>query len=96
MSLTAHTKKRSAHSRTNPVPMRERLYTTRKEFSRHFGIGLRKVNQLIAEGRLKTSAVDSRNMIDVRSGLALFEANAGRKLTEPEWLARSKTTKETV
>jgi hypothetical protein len=92
MSLTAHTRKRTARARTNPVPFRERIYSPKKEASRHVGIGIRKLNQMISEGRIDTVVIDSRRYVVVESLLRVLEAGINVQIAEPWQLAQAKTT----
>jgi hypothetical protein len=96
MSLTVHTRKRTAHARTNPVPFHERLYSPKKEASRHVGIGIRKLNQMLSEGRVDSVVIDSRRYVVVESLLRVMRAGTNKTLPEPVQLQRSATTKQEV
>ena len=83
MSLTNHTKRRTAHSRVNPIPFRERVYTPKKEAARFCGIGLRKITQLISEGALDSVVIGKRRLIVVESLLRCLQAGLNGSLPEP-------------
>jgi hypothetical protein len=67
----------------NAVPFRERLYSTKQECCDFAGIGRRKIDQLIVEGRVDTVVIDRRRYVVVQSLLSVLEAGRNARLPEP-------------
>jgi len=81
----------NSRAKSNPIPFRERLSAGKRETCHYTGWGLRKLNEMLAEGRVDSVVIGQRRYVVVESLLRVLEAGKNVVLSEPWQLAKAKT-----
>ena len=86
----------TAPTRAKPrVPFSERVTCTYREASDALGPRIRKLKDLVAEGRIKSTKLGNQRLLYVESLLSVLRAGEDAPLVEPEHLKRGREQRAT-